>query len=78
VPLVTNRGRFTEDCWQIETNGVRLASGASAAELSAHVEALLALSHADRAAVGEAGRRWYEAHFSLSRTVATLREGHAK
>ncbi len=73
VPLVTNLGALSEGEWATADNGVTLAPTPSAPALIAAVERALALSPAERTALGEAGRRWYAERFALERLVATLR-----
>lgn len=73
VPLVTNLGALSEGEWATADNGVSLAPESTAAALIAATEQALALSPAERAALGAAGRRWYAERFALERLVATLR-----
>jgi glycosyltransferase involved in cell wall biosynthesis len=71
VPLVTNAGALTEDVWR-HTEAVALAPSPEHDALVATTEALLgdpdARERRARAAPG-----FYAAHFSLERTLATLR-----
>jgi glycosyltransferase involved in cell wall biosynthesis len=73
VPVVTNLGPLSERCWAAEGRGVMLASAPTASALLAAAEAMLALSPAERAAIGQAGRHWYAERFALERVLAVLR-----
>ncbi len=71
VPVVTNKGRFTEAVWARE-GAVALAEGASPAALVGTAEGVLAEDRRRRE-LGAAGRELYRRAFSVGCTVGTLR-----
>ncbi len=73
LPVVTNLGPLSEPDWTTEESGVSLADSASAEAIAAAAERVLALSPADRVALGRSARRWYAARFAVERTISTLR-----
>jgi hypothetical protein len=71
--LVTNLGPLSEPVWATEGNGVTLAAAASPDAIAAAAERVLALSPAERTALGQSARRWYAGRFAVEKTVDTLR-----
>lgn len=69
VPVATTAGRFTEEEWR--ASGIPLAPAGDASALAAAVLDLLD-DAPRRARLGEAGRDFYRAHFSIERTLTTL------
>jgi glycosyltransferase involved in cell wall biosynthesis len=72
VPIVTTCGPLSERLW-LDRALVEMAPAGDQAALLGAVEKLLG-DPAGRARLGRRGRRGYEEHFSLERTVAVLRE----
>lgn len=70
VPVVTSRGELTESVWT-ETKAVALAPAGDASTMAA-VGAWLIRNERARRALAAAGRRAYEDHFSLERTIDAL------
>jgi glycosyltransferase involved in cell wall biosynthesis len=68
VPTVTNDGRFTDAEWR--EGPVRLAQAAQPEEMAG--EALDRVLAEDRDELGGRTRAWYQARFSMPRTVETL------
>jgi glycosyltransferase involved in cell wall biosynthesis len=73
VPTVTTQGRLTESIWSA-SRAVSLARAGHPSEIA---DAAIGLANdaAARAELGMQGRRFYDAHFALERTLETLRGG---
>jgi glycosyltransferase involved in cell wall biosynthesis len=71
-PVVTNLGSLSEPVWA-GVPGVALAPGPDPDALASMAEAVLALTPADRDALGGRAAEYYRGHFSLEHTVARLR-----
>jgi glycosyltransferase involved in cell wall biosynthesis len=69
IPVVTTRGRFTEDVWT--GAGVRLADADRPADVSAEALRLLRDAPA-RMRAAKAGERLYAEHFAIERAVDVL------
>jgi glycosyltransferase involved in cell wall biosynthesis len=70
VPVVTTRGKLTEEIWQDEM-GVRLADVGDVRGLVQHVLDLLA-DPAERRRRAETGRAFYDRWFDVRHTIAAL------
>ncbi len=70
VATVTTDGVLTERIWR-ETGAVALAPAADSGAIASMVMVLLD-DHARRAELAETGRRVYDRHFAMARTVETL------
>jgi glycosyltransferase involved in cell wall biosynthesis len=70
VATVSTVGRLSERIWS-ETGAVALAPAGSPRDLADRVVQLVE-QPAGRAALGQAGRRAYDAHFSIERSVDAL------
>ena len=75
VPTVTTTGALTEPVW-VESGAVRLASVGDTDSFVRAVATLLSDSHA-AASLGRRGADAYDRHFSLARTIETLRGASA-
>jgi glycosyltransferase involved in cell wall biosynthesis len=76
VPVVTTAGPLTEAIWK-SSKGVSLVPAGQPSAIEAATVAL-ALDSDLRGALAIRGRRLYERHFSMDRTIAALRESVAR
>ena len=70
VATVSTRGALTERVWD-ETHAVALAPAGDARQIAAAVVGLLR-DDTSRAETAAAGRRAYDAHFAIEKTVDVL------
>ena len=73
VPTVTNTGFLSEPIWGTESAGVMVVGSPEPDDLTAAVEALLALTPNERAQRGRDSACWYRTRFALEQIIVRLR-----